>query len=30
MPVKKEKGQEPIKGARMSKKDKLRQQALKD
>ena len=28
--VKKEKGQEPIKGARMSKKDKLRQQALKD
>ena len=30
MPIKKEKGNEPIKGARKSKKDKLREQALKD
>jgi hypothetical protein len=29
-PEKKEKGNEPIKGARKSKKDKLREQALKD
>ena len=30
MPTKKEKGKEPIKGKRKSKKDKLREQALKD
>lgn len=29
-PLKKQKGKEPVKGARMSKKDKLRQKALKD
>ncbi len=29
-PLKKQKGNEPIKGVRMSKKDKLRKQALKD
>jgi ATP-dependent RNA helicase RhlE len=29
-PTKKEKGNEPIKGKRKSKKDKLREQALKD
>ena len=29
-PIKKEKGKEPIKGKRKSKKDKLREQALKD
>ena len=30
IPVKKEKGNEPVKGKRKSKKDKLREQALKD
>ena len=29
-PEKKEKGTEPVKGKRKSKKDKLREQALKD
>jgi superfamily II DNA/RNA helicase len=29
-PLKKEKGKEPVKGKRKSKKDKLREQALKD